>query len=127
MLAPYHARAGAELERFGGRVEKFVGDAVLAIFGAPIAYEDDPERAVRAALAIKEGVADLNAQDAWLDLHIRIGVHTGEALVMLGRQTGPGRVDRSRRRDEHCGAAPVAPRRPTGSSSARRPTTPRVE
>ena len=84
---------GAELERFGGRVEKFVGDAVLAIFGAPIAYEDDPERAVRAALAIKEGVADLNAKDAWLDLHIRIGVHTGEALVMLDarptRASGP--------------------------------------
>jgi class 3 adenylate cyclase/tetratricopeptide (TPR) repeat protein len=90
MLAPYHARAGAELERFGGRVEKFVGDAVLAIFGAPIAYEDDPERAVRAALAIKEGVADLNAQDAWLDLHIRIGVHTGEALVMLDARPDQG-------------------------------------
>ena len=90
MLAPYHARAGAELERFGGRVEKFVGDAVLAIFGAPVAYEDDPERAVRAALAIKEGVADLNANDAWLDLHIRIGVHTCEALVMLEARPDQG-------------------------------------
>jgi class 3 adenylate cyclase/tetratricopeptide (TPR) repeat protein len=90
MLAPYHARAGAELERFGGRVEKFVGDAVLALFGAPVAYEDDPERAVRAALAIKGGVAELNASDAWLDLHIRIGIHTGEALVMLEARPDQG-------------------------------------
>jgi class 3 adenylate cyclase/tetratricopeptide (TPR) repeat protein len=90
MLAPYHARARAELESFGGRVEKFVGDAVLALFGAPVAHEDDPERAVRAALAIREAIAELNAKDAWLDLHIRIGVHTGEALVMLDARPDQG-------------------------------------
>jgi class 3 adenylate cyclase/tetratricopeptide (TPR) repeat protein len=90
MLAPYHSRARAELERFGGRVEKFVGDAVLALFGAPVAHEDDPERAVRAALAIRDAVAELNAGDAWLDLHIRIGVHTGEALVTLDARPDRG-------------------------------------
>src|SRR5436190_12951833 len=50
VLAPYHARLRSELERFGGTVEKFIGDAVMALFGAPVAHEDDPERAVRAAV-----------------------------------------------------------------------------
>src|ERR671931_1408324 len=79
-LAPYYARVRSELERFGGTVEKFIGDAVVALFGAPVAHEDDPERAVRAAFAVRDAVAALNAEDAWLDLHIRIGVNTGEAL-----------------------------------------------
>ena len=90
LLAPYHAGASAEVERFGGRVEKFVGDAVLALFGAHVAREDDPERAVRAALAIRNRVSELNATDAWLDLHIRIGVHTGEALVMINARPDKG-------------------------------------
>src|SRR5207249_10698026 len=80
LLAPYHAHLRAELERFGGTVEKFIGDAVVALFGAPTAHEDDPERAVRAALAIRDAIEDLNAEDEWLDLQVRIGVNTGEAL-----------------------------------------------
>ena len=63
MLAPYRARLRAELERYGGTVEKFIGDAVMALFGAPVAHEDDPERAVRAALAIRDAVAELNEAD----------------------------------------------------------------
>src|SRR5436305_15047181 len=51
-LRAYHARVKKEIERFGGTVEKFIGDAVMAVFGAPIAHEDDPERAVNAALRV---------------------------------------------------------------------------
>ena len=82
-LTPYFGRLREELERRGGTVEKFIGDAVMAVFGAPVAHEDDAERAVRAALAIRDAVAEMNEQDPELDLHVRIGVNTGEALVSL--------------------------------------------
>src|SRR4249919_1140157 len=84
LLAPYHTRLRHELERFGGTVEKFIGDAVVAVFGAPVAHEDDPERAVRAALAIQDAIGELNESDPALKLEVRIGVNTGEALVTLG-------------------------------------------
>jgi class 3 adenylate cyclase/tetratricopeptide (TPR) repeat protein len=90
LVAPYHARVRAELERHGGTFEKFSGDAVLALFGSPKAHEDDPERAIRAGLAVRNGIDELNAEDEWLDLHIRIGIHTGEALVMLGARPSEG-------------------------------------
>jgi len=90
LVAPYHARVRAELERHGGTFEKFSGDAVLALFGTPKAHEDDPERAIRAGLAVRDAIAELNAEDEWLDLHIRIGIHTGEALVMLGARPSEG-------------------------------------
>ncbi len=90
MLAPYHACVRSELERFGGTVEKFIGDAVFALFGAPISHEDDAERAVRSAFAILDAVAELNSSDAWFDLHLRVGVHSGEALVMLDANPGEG-------------------------------------
>ena len=83
LLAPYHGRLRHELERHGGTVEKFIGDAVVAVFGAPSAHEDDPERAVRAALAIQEAIAEMNVADPALALEVRIGVNTGEALVAL--------------------------------------------
>jgi tetratricopeptide (TPR) repeat protein len=63
---------------------------VVALFGAPVAHEDDPERAVRAALAICEAINDLNAADEWLDLKVRIGVNTGEALIVLGARSSEG-------------------------------------
>ena len=77
LLSAYHERVRHELERFGGTVEKFIGDAVMALFGAPTAHEDDPERAVRAALAIRDWATEEG------DLQVRIGVTTGEALVSL--------------------------------------------
>jgi class 3 adenylate cyclase/tetratricopeptide (TPR) repeat protein len=83
LLQPYHARVRLELERHGGLVEKFIGDAVVALFGAPTAHEDDPERAVRAALAVRDAVVGD-------ELHVRIGVATGEALVALDARPDAG-------------------------------------
>jgi class 3 adenylate cyclase len=86
LLSGYHDHVRRELERHGGTVEKFVGDAVMALFGAPIAHEDDPERAVRAALSIRDWAHDEQ------ELQVRIGITTGEALVTLGArpETGEG-------------------------------------
>ncbi|HEX3456097.1 MAG TPA: adenylate/guanylate cyclase domain-containing protein [Gaiellaceae bacterium] len=89
-LRAYHDRLRSELERFGGTVEKFIGDAVVALFGALIANEDDPERALRAAFAIREAIGALNAADAWLALEVRIGIATGEALVRTQAATASG-------------------------------------
>jgi class 3 adenylate cyclase/tetratricopeptide (TPR) repeat protein len=82
-LSPYHERVRAELERHGGSVEKFIGDAVMALFGAPTAHEDDPERALRAALAIREFAVEEQ-------LELRVGITTGEALVRLDVQPEAG-------------------------------------
>jgi len=83
ILSPYYARLRAEIERHGGTVEKFIGDAVMAVFGAPVAHEDDPERAVRAALAIRDALSDGGLQ-------IRTAVNTGEDLVALGARPAEG-------------------------------------
>jgi class 3 adenylate cyclase len=87
---PYFARVRTAIESFGGTVEKYIGDAIMAVFGAPVAHGDDPERAVRAALAILDAVAELNDTQADLDLQVRIAVNTGEALVSLGANTAQG-------------------------------------
>ena len=79
VLAPYHTHLREVLERWGGTVEKFIGDAVMALFGAPVAHEDDPERAVRAALAIREWAGEEGVE-------LRIGINTGEALVTVGAE-----------------------------------------
>src|SRR5204862_2640769 len=84
VLAPYHAHLRSELERFGGTVEKFIGDAVVALFGAPTAHEDDPERAVRAALEIRDWALEQE------QLQVRIAVNTGEALIALGARPSEG-------------------------------------
>jgi class 3 adenylate cyclase len=83
LLTPYHDRVRREIESFGGVVEKFIGDAVMGIFGAPLAYGDDAERAVRAALVVRDSVASS-------ELQIRIAVNTGEAVVSLGARPALG-------------------------------------
>jgi class 3 adenylate cyclase/tetratricopeptide (TPR) repeat protein len=90
MLELYHSRLKHELERYGGTVEKFIGDAVMALFGAPVSHEDDPERAVRAALAIRAAIAELNDAEPDRDLHVRIGITTGEAIVTLDARPDAG-------------------------------------
>jgi class 3 adenylate cyclase/tetratricopeptide (TPR) repeat protein len=91
LLSGYFDRARQVIERFGGTVEKFIGDAVMAVWGTPIAQEDDAERAVRAALDLVEVVTALGLELEAPDLRIRVGVLTGEAAVTLGA-SGQGMV-----------------------------------
>ena len=85
MLSPYYTRLREQIEQRGGTVEKFIGDAVMAVFGAPVAHEDDPLRAVLTALAIRDAV-----QESSPELQIRTAVNTGEALVALDANPGAG-------------------------------------
>src|SRR6266480_2603942 len=89
-IRPYHTRLRHEIERFGGTVEKFIGDAVMAVFGAPMAHEDDAERAVRAGLRVLEAIEELNADDPARSLQVRVGINTGEAVVALGARPEEG-------------------------------------
>jgi class 3 adenylate cyclase/tetratricopeptide (TPR) repeat protein len=89
-IRPYHARLREELEGYGGTVEKFIGDAVMAVFGAPVAHEDDAERAVRAGLRILEAIEDMNELDPNLQLQVRVGIETGEAVVALDARPEAG-------------------------------------
>jgi len=83
-LSAYHAVARERIEAYGGVVEKFIGDAVMAVFGAPVAHSDDAERAVRAGLRVLEAVAELRAQG--FALGARAAVNTGEAIVSVNRR-----------------------------------------
>ena len=89
-IRPYYASVRHELERYGGTVEKFIGDAVMAVFGAPAAHEDDPERAVRAGLRIIEAIGELNEREPELKLEVRVGINTGPAVVALGARPEQG-------------------------------------
>ena len=80
-------RLAADVVSYGGQVDKVIGDALVAIFGAPVAHEDDAERAVRAGLRMHERLEQLN-RDGGLDLRMRIGINTGEVLVGALRAGG---------------------------------------
>lgn len=82
-LGLYHSVAKQRIEQHGGIIEKFAGDAVMAVFGAPIAHGDDAERAVRAGLAILDGLDEMNSTHG-LDLAARAAVNTGDAVVSMG-------------------------------------------
>ncbi|HVA85389.1 MAG TPA: adenylate/guanylate cyclase domain-containing protein, partial [Candidatus Saccharimonadales bacterium] len=91
LLSRYFEIAREIVERYGGTIEKFIGDAVMAVWGTPIAQEDDPERAVRTALDLLEAVRALDSGADGRGLEARAGVLTGEAAVTVGA-TGQGMV-----------------------------------
>jgi class 3 adenylate cyclase/tetratricopeptide (TPR) repeat protein len=84
----YFGEAREHIEHYGGIVEKYIGDAVMAVFGTPLAKADDAERAVQAALSIIEGIHALNAAHPGLDLELRAAVCTGEAVVAIDAAPG---------------------------------------
>ena len=91
ILTGYFNLMTEQIRRHGGTVEKYIGDAVMAVFGAPIAHEDDPDRAIRAALDMQAALANFNSQRQARDpeatrLQMRIGINTGE-VVAQGAQS----------------------------------------
>jgi class 3 adenylate cyclase/tetratricopeptide (TPR) repeat protein len=91
LLSQYFDRCRSLIERYGGTVEKFIGDAVMAVWGTPVAREDDAERAVRAALALTQAVTLLGEEVGMPSLRVRAGVLTGNAAVEVGNE-GEGMV-----------------------------------
>ncbi len=90
VLGRYHEVARREIEHHGGVVEKYIGDAVVGVFGVPAVHEDDPERAVRAGLRVLRSLAGITRPDG-TPLEARVGVNTGEALVRLDVDPASGR------------------------------------
>ena len=135
VMARYFDAARLVVERHGGSVEKFIGDAVMAVFGIPVLHEDDALRAVRAAAELRDGLGDLNEgllRDYGTTLELRIGVNTGEVVtgteerlatgdavnvaarleqaaqpgeILLGAETQSARPRRRRRRGRHTARA----------------------
>src|SRR5207249_4854193 len=91
LLTRYFDVSRQVIGRYGGIVEKFIGDAVMAVWGTPVAREDDAERAVRAALELAAAVAALGNEVGAPGLRARVGVLTGEAAVTIGAE-GQGMV-----------------------------------
>jgi len=85
-LTAYFAAASRHIQRFGGTVDKFIGDAVMAVFGAPVAHEDDPERAINAALSMQAAFKQLNDElesKHGVSSGLRVGINTGEVVAGL--------------------------------------------
>jgi class 3 adenylate cyclase/tetratricopeptide (TPR) repeat protein len=91
LLSRYFDRCRTLIERYGGTIEKFIGDAVMAVWGTPVAREDDAERAVRAGLALTQAVTLLGSEVGMPELRVRAGVLTGQAAVEVGAE-GEGMV-----------------------------------
>ena len=84
LLSRYFELARTLITRYGGTVEKFIGDAVMAVWGVPVAHEDDAERAVRAGLELVQAIAGLGEDVDAPGLAVRVGVVTGEVAVTVG-------------------------------------------
>jgi class 3 adenylate cyclase/tetratricopeptide (TPR) repeat protein len=111
VLARYYDTARAVIERHGGSVEKFIGDAVMAVFGVPVLHEDDALRAVRAAAGIREAVGSLNAtleRDYGTVLSIRMGINTGEVVTGSEDRLATGdALNVAARLEQHAGAGEI--------------------
>ena len=123
VMQRYYERMAAAAEGFGGTMEKFIGDAVFAVFGIPQVGEDDAIRAVEAAEAMRNSIAKLNAElmQRWgLEIQIRAGVSTGE--IVVGREAT---IDRMVMGDVANVAARLQaqPSRERSSSPVRRPSS----
>ncbi|MEO8230203.1 MAG: adenylate/guanylate cyclase domain-containing protein [Chloroflexota bacterium] len=95
LMGEYFALSREEIEGQGGTVEKFIGDAVMAVFGVPVAHEDDPTRALRAALRIQHRLQELNERlraEGRSELEVRIGINTGEVVATTSPRSGEGMV-----------------------------------
>src|SRR5207253_5675316 len=93
VLSRFFDTARAVVERHGGTVEKFIGDAVMAVFGVPVLHEDDAMRAVRAAAELREATEQLNtelARDYGTQLAVRIGINTGQVVTGTGERLATG-------------------------------------
>ncbi len=91
LMGAYFALAREEIEARGGTVEKFIGDAVMAVFGVPVAHEDDPARALRAALAIRKRLVELNRRlqaEGRPELQVRIGINSGDVVSTTAPRLG---------------------------------------
>ncbi|MGH3362591.1 MAG: AAA family ATPase, partial [Nocardioides sp.] len=86
LLSAYFDVCATVIRRYGGTVEKFIGDAVMAVWGVPVAHEDDAERAVRAGLDLIGEIAALGERIGLPELSLRVGVVTGEVAATLGAQ-----------------------------------------
>jgi class 3 adenylate cyclase len=95
LMGEYFALAREEIEGLGGTVEKFIGDAVMAVFGVPVAHEDDPARALPAAQRIRRRLSELNERlraERRPELEVRIGINTGEVVATTSPRSGEGMV-----------------------------------
>jgi class 3 adenylate cyclase/tetratricopeptide (TPR) repeat protein len=95
VMSAFFEAMRAEIEAEGGTIEKFIGDAIMAVFGVPVSHEDDPTRALRAANRMGQELARLNrvlARDHGVELAIRIGVNTGEVVASAAPRRGEGMV-----------------------------------
>src|SRR5919197_4434969 len=86
ILAAYFNQLARQIRRYEGTIDKYIGDAVMAVFGAPLSHEDDAERAVHAALAMQQSIGKLNDdldREHGVRLALRIGINTGEVVAGL--------------------------------------------
>src|SRR5205807_2173822 len=86
LLSEYFAQSRRIVARYGGTIEKFIGDAVMAVWGVPAAHEDDAERAVRAGLELVHAVETMGEELGLPGLAMRVGIVTGEVAVTLGAE-----------------------------------------